>query len=169
MRGKPKGIRRKDAKELATVSEKISLSLYGEIASWPERQIFEDFHLLRWLLDQDSVARSSFCSDAEFEAWKAEANERARGAMIAAVLENDAEFFDRMAAIARFRKGQPRPVDEMGFNVLIAFRSLELKKAKISAPAIADILAERFPRDDGQAYDERDIRRVMRELGIGRR
>ncbi|MEI9998771.1 MAG: hypothetical protein WDO13_06165 [Verrucomicrobiota bacterium] len=156
MRGKPKGIRRKEAVQRHDVIEKLQVSLRGDIASFDEWTPCEDIRYLAALRDT-LPKREARRLERLMEHWAALHT-------IQAVVEGDAEFFDRMAKIARFNKSGRRPVDLIGAWVSAAGIHLRRNGEKVTTRRVIGYI-ERAQKRKGANARLKDL--VLDEGNVG--
>jgi len=151
-RGKPKGIARKLASSKEDLQLKNSISVWGNAAAAKEYPLFMEAREFLHYKIAGSHAERTF-----LEAVKT------------AVRNDDAEFFRSLAKIIeRLRDPNSGLADPLGTLVCIAVSSL---KGVLKKPASVKNVRETIDKYCGKLpcykeYDDREIRRAMKGLGI---
>lgn len=146
-RGKPKGIARKLAAQKQSLFEKECVSIDGIVADFPEYSDFIELHSEQFEYTPDPSAEP-----------------RMLAAFKNAIRNCDASFFERLAQIAKQQKRAMagESADPLGASVMWAIKKLKGKPASVK-----NVLnAIGFKGPDGEVYEEREIRRAMKGLGI---
>lgn len=154
-RGKPKGIRRKLAKNKQKLSEKLAVSQVGEVAEHYEFRMIKTIeeHLKYGVPKQSPAMR-----------FVRRLLQTHIGLMVMEAVANvDAGFFDR----CRDALQRPVPRDPSGVRVLEAVLQLATAsgcRASISSGMILDEVQRRYPGEP--PLDPKDVRDVLNGLGI---
>lgn len=159
-RGKPAGIRRKQAKEEAWIMDKLRFSKLPEHGETAECRLIESVHLQdameEWIR---SEGLPNFANDVD---------EKILSAFKAAARTFDCNFFDRCKkAIEWMQKDRPL-ADPLAVKILEVLFVLMRKKRSdypITSTHLVKELSRRYPLK--QDYDDKHVRDVVKELGLG--
>ncbi len=173
MRGKPKGINRKQAKEMNSVMGKLMVSLFGEAGTSPAAQPFLESRMTPQAISDMEGPSNPFTAEEWAKAKKGmgkaqnNAEEKFKELSGDALKNQDAVFFEKLATLTKLSKDKKAlAADVLGTRVLLIWVLLRILKFSGSSSEITEHLSTHFPRADGNDYDEAQIRRVMRGLGL---
>lgn len=155
MKGKPKGIARKRAKDAKTVYDKGTVSYYGYGGGDPV------INEILSILENDEDGQEDNFARASLEV----------GRLVCRALrygddKTDGEFSSFVDAVKA--RSTRRPADPDGYAVLIAVGKLERREENITAPALVRCLevGKWAAKANGVLWDERHVRRVLSGLGF---
>jgi hypothetical protein len=171
MRGKPKGIRRKQAKQKSDIGDKILVSMYGDVGERPE--IIDLYLSTKWAHWEEETKRTTGEYPNGLPDDLAERLHEDLAADIAqftidAIVADDSQAFRLLADLVDLKRSN-RCVDEIGAAVADAVRVLKYLKKRVTARAIIDLMEKRdkaWGVSNPQIYDEADIRRIVRDLNL---
>jgi len=169
--GKPTGIRRKSAPGKASLIEKGMLSDMGDFMDHAEasliKSIIQNEAFTAWLKEAAPDAYAGWVKCGRVSS--PDKDKEILDAFKKAVLTLDSGFFQRcQKAVEWLRGGQP-VADPMGtkiLSVLMSFMRDHSRRDKISSIDVVNELSKRFPREDGNDYDAKDVRAICRGLGL---
>jgi len=175
MRGKPKGIARKLAKNKETFMGKMMVSLFGEAGGFNEAQMLLELGMtpasVKETLDDSSCPLTP---EAKAKAKKGMtiAHEKAKRKFqeltMTAALAGDFKYFERIAILMRLSSNKTTVIaDELGTRILMIWTFMKLCGLKTGSAQVTEMLAKQFPRDSD--YDEANVRKIMNNLGIPKR
>lgn len=179
MRGKPKGIRRKIAKEKTSLDEKAALSKYGDVGEHPE--IIDLWGAVMWKVWEHKYhEKNGVYPNAEPEPKGHKIRNRIRDedeeltaqlaqSMVDAIKSNNVEFFEMLAELARWNRDGKQPIDKKGHDVLFAARILPRLGKKVTSTSVIKFLEDfhkKHLEDEFPIYDGREIRRILKGLGL---
>jgi hypothetical protein len=91
--------------------------------------------------------------------------QRMADAVVDAVERNDDRFFEHMTEIARFYKDRKSVADPLAAGIIGAICNVEREK-ELSSREITDYMNKVWPRADGVLWDDSEVRRGIRDMGL---
>jgi len=180
-----------EARKGATVQKndahKLGVLLMGKAYVYPERIMFENIQYLAWAIEhKETLIKRGQHTEKELRLLYNEAVKWAQDSMAGAIIDNDVDFFERMADLARLKMDagliqSGKAIDEKAAQVRIAVMVLGREKKAITGESIADYLNKRCPKPkragkiikgdkapimEGGEWDGGEVRKIMRQTEI---
>ena len=139
---------RKVAAAVKDVVHKVGMSLSGKGYVYPERIMYENIQLLAWAIEhKERLIKTGQYTEKQLRLEYNEQIKWAQDSLAGAIIDNDVDFFERMADLARLKKSG-KHIDEKAAYVGVAVLALRRAKRTVTAYAIAKHLNERWPKPD---------------------
>ncbi|MCX6968431.1 MAG: hypothetical protein NTZ46_11775 [Verrucomicrobia bacterium] len=166
--GKPKGIRRKDAKKAPTLTKKLLISNGGVLAI--DRGIKApadaagDAGMFHFRLMEDRLLRADGVIDAELQKYLDKLRDEIFCTVQNALLGGDHGFFERLVqAAAHVKRGCP--VDAKAERILRYYLMRRRDGEPVTSSQIVKYLSN-LPDAPAGGVDDGEVRRVCRNLGL---
>ena len=154
MRDKAKSEARKIARSVKNDVHKLGISLRGKAYLYPERVMFENIQHLAWAIEhKERLIKTGQYTEKQLRLEYNEAVKWAQDSMAGAIIDNDVDFFERMADLARLKMDgglmqSGKLTDEKAAYVSLAACALRRSNLPVNGDSIAEYLNKRWPKPD---------------------